>query len=237
MNCILLEQYDFTDESLSHVRLTGRRREHVVSVCRAKCGEELRVGIVGGLMGKGIVTVLNDSVVEMNVVCNENPPEPLPVTLFIALPRPKSLRKAIETATTLGVKRITIMESWRVEKSYWSSPLLYPQNLRIHMIHALEQARDTILPQIMVRRRFKPFVEDEIPDLITGTRALLSHPYDSPPCPHEIGVPTVVAIGPEGGFIPYEVDLLKQQGFEPVSLGERILRVEQAIPVLLGKLY
>lgn len=38
----------------------------------------------------------------------------------------------------------------------------------------------------------------------------------------------VVAIGPEGGFDPLEVEQFIRQGFQPVSLGSRILRTETA---------
>lgn len=45
-----------------------------------------------------------------------------------------------------------------------------------------------------------------------------------------------LAIGSEVGFIDSEVELLCKQGFF-ITLGERILRVEHAIPAILGKLY
>jgi 16S rRNA (uracil1498-N3)-methyltransferase len=44
-------------------------------------------------------------------------------------------------------------------------------------------------------------------------------------------------IGPEGGFIPYEVEHLAAAGCEAVSLGPRILRVENALSTLLGRLF
>ena len=47
----------------------------------------------------------------------------------------------------------------------------------------------------------------------------------------------VIAIGPEGGWIPYEVDLLAKAGLQPVQLGERILRVETAVTALLSRIF
>jgi 16S rRNA U1498 N3-methylase RsmE len=46
-----------------------------------------------------------------------------------------------------------------------------------------------------------------------------------------------LAIGPEGGFIPYEVEKLFGCGFNAVHMGERILNVETAVPALIARLY
>ena len=45
-----------------------------------------------------------------------------------------------------------------------------------------------------------------------------------------------LAIGPEGGWVPFELELLAAQGFRPVSLGPRVLRVETVVPFLVGML-
>ena len=114
--------------------------------------------------------------------------------------------------------------------------MLAPATTRDFLLQGLEQARDTVLPEVNCHRRFKPFAEDLLPSLTAGKQALVAHPGDHPPCPRQVNGPTLVAIGPEGGFIPYEVDKLREAGCEPISLGPRILRVETALTSLLGRL-
>jgi 16S rRNA (uracil1498-N3)-methyltransferase len=237
VNLVLLFEPDFIDAAHARVRLTGRRKEHVLSVCRAVAGDSLRVGLLGGKMGLGRIETITESHIEMSVTLDAPPPEPLPLTLILALPRPKALKRCIETVAAMGVKKIFIIQSWRVEKSYWESPALSENILREHMLLGLEQACDTILPTIELRKRFKPFVEDDVPELVKGTLALAAHPASEKTCPHACRGPITLAVGPEGGFIPYEIDLLQKQGFEAVSLGKRILRVEHAVPALIGKLF
>jgi 16S rRNA (uracil1498-N3)-methyltransferase len=47
-------------------------------------------------------------------------------------------------------------------------------------------------------------------------------------------VSVIVAIGPEGGFDPLEVQNFSEHGFQPVSLGSRILRTETASIAILA---
>ncbi|WP_298035885.1 16S rRNA (uracil(1498)-N(3))-methyltransferase [uncultured Desulfuromonas sp.] len=236
MNLILLFEEDFLPDG-RQVRLTGRRLEHVRTVHRAKTGDELTVGLLGGRIGSGRVLRLDKEALEMEVALDRDPPPPLPLTLLLALPRPKVLRRTLQTAASMGVKRIVLLNAYRVEKSYWQSPMLGEEALREQLVLGLEQARDTALPEIELRPRFKPFVEDELPALAGGTRALVAHPAAAGPCPRASEEPVTLAIGPEGGFIPYEVEKLSECGFAPVTLGERILRVEAAVPALLSRLF
>ena len=236
MNCILLFESDFVDAQKSIVRVCGRRKNHIETVFRAIPGKEYKVGLLNGQLGSGKVLCVDSEKLEMETTLNQAPPAVIPLTLIMALCRPKSLKKSIEVATSLGIKTIFVIESWRVEKSYWTSPLLEPDRLLEHVYLGLEQAKDTVPPKIEFRKRFKPFVEDELPHIIKGTRPLVAHPYNGIPCPHQLNSAITLAIGPEGGFIPYEIELLAAQGFESVTLGDRILRVEYAIPALVGRL-
>jgi 16S rRNA (uracil1498-N3)-methyltransferase len=236
MNCILLEPRDFCDDNNRLARLTGRRYKHCTEVIRCKEGDRVKIGLIDGQLGSGTIRRIDENSIELEVILSENPPPPLPMTLIIALPRPKSLKKSIEAASSLGIKKIFIIESWRVEKSYWSSPVLSAEVLRRHMLLGLEQARDTVVPHIEIRRRFKPFAEDELPELIKGTQPFVAHPYGAQPCPDDVEQPVVLIIGPEGGFIQYEIDLLQKIGCTPIVLGQRILRIETAIAAFTGRL-
>jgi RsmE family RNA methyltransferase len=124
-----------------------------------------------------------------------------------------------------------------VEKSYWQSPVLDSDALQEQLVLGLEQARDTMLPEALLRPLFKPFVEDELPGLIKGSLPLVAHPVASVLCPRDVKSAVTLAIGPEGGFIPYEIEKLVACGFTVVQMGERILSVETAVPALISRLY
>ena len=234
MNLILLFDEDFVSPGVAQLR--GRRLAHVTSVHRAAIGDSLTVGVVDGRIGTGVVTRL-DEMLELQVTLDRDPPAPLPLTLVLALPRPKVLNRVIASATSLGVKRIVLVNAWRVEKSYWKSPRLSEENLLAQRVLGLEQARDTLLPTIELRRLFRPFVEDELPSLTRGTLALVAHPIAGRECPRAVTQPVTLAIGPEGGFIAQEIESLQSIGFEAVSLGERVLRVETAVAALIARLF
>src|SRR6267154_4034113 len=106
----------------------------------------------------------------------EPPPERPGVDLLLAIPRPKALRKVLPAVASLGVYRVVLVNAARVEKSYVDSSVLRLDSMRELLIVGLEQARDTRLPEVLVRERFRPFVEDELDALWPGTGRLVAHP-------------------------------------------------------------
>jgi RsmE family RNA methyltransferase len=235
MNLLLLEEADFI--AADRVVLRDRRLTHMQEVHRSEVGDSLRVGRINGLMGTAELLRLEAGEAELSVSFDQPPPAKLPLTLVLALPRPKMLRRVFQTVATMGVSKVILVNSYRVEKSFWQTPFLEPEAIRENLILGLEQARDTVLPEIIIEKRFKPFVEDRLPAITEGTLGLVGHPGHYPPCPRALSEPVTLAIGPEGGWIPYEIDLLAKSGLQPVQLGERILRVETAVTALLARLF
>jgi len=236
MNLILLHQNEIADSS-GLVRLQGRRFQHVLDVHRARVGDELCIGVLNGRIGTGKVVRLDRTILEMEVRLERMPPTALPLTLVLALPRPKVLRRVLRSVSSLGAKRIILLNAARVEKSYWQSPFLEQDAMNEQLMLGLEQARDTVLSTVRLCRLFKPFVEDELPGIMAGSAGLVAHPYASEPCPRDMQGPVTLAIGPEGGFIPYEIELLAACGFQVVRMGERILSTETAVPALIARLF
>ena len=245
MNLMLIAPTDLTSPDVDtakpfDVHISDKRRlRHLHEVHRATVGDTFSMGLLNGAMGRGTLLALSQTQAHFFLTLDTPPPPPLPLTLVLALPRPRMLARTLENIAALGVKRVTLLHTRRVEKSYWQSPELKRDKIDQHLWLGLEQACDTRWPTVSLAPLFKPFVEDCLPALLQGKRGLLAHPHTQTACPRGLTLHehTVLAIGPEGGFIPYEVAQLTAAGLTPVHLGPRILRVETAVVALLSRLY
>ncbi len=239
MNLLLLEDSDFDPAAGSGVRavVRGERLRHVRKVLRAKVGDTLEVGRLGGGIGRGRIVELNrEQVVLEPGPLDREPPPPLPVTLVLALPRPKFVGRILQAAAAMGVKRILLVHTARVEKSYWRSSVMRPESLRRHLMLGLAQARDTVLPEIECLRGSRDLT-DALPGLVQDhEQVLVADASGSEPCPLGVDDPTALLVGPEGGFLDEELDRFTTAGARVVSLGPRALRVEQAVVALLSRL-
>ncbi len=232
MNLLLLAPDEIGPDG--QARLTGRRHLHAREVLRVQAGETLKVGVRGQRCGHATVLTQGDEGLLLQVTLDAEPPPRPGIDVILAIPRPKALKRVIPALASLGVDRVILINAARVEKSYFDSKVLDRAFLDGLIDLGLEQARDTVPPTIELRERFKPFIEDELNTFGPSLR-LVPHPIATSvlrPVPREQRV--VLAIGPDGGWVPFEIDLLVKHGFTPVSLGARILRVEVAVPSVIG---
>lgn len=235
MNLVLLFKDDFV--SPQQVRLSDRRFTHIKQIHKAKMGDTLAIGLLNDKTGTGLITLIDSTSVTMNITLDAPPPPPLPLTLVLALPRPNMLKRSLQTCATMGVKKIILLHSARVEKSFWQTPQLNDDNIHMNLVLGLEQAKDTVMPDIVFEKNFTKFLQERAPALCENSLPLVAHPKASSACPSDLNKETTLFIGPEGGFIDSEVEELTGIGCKSIHLGERILRVETAIPVLLAKLF
>ena len=233
MNMLLLENEDFFAPGKAVVR--GRRFDRLRDFIHIAEGKELKAGVRNKGCGKAVVVGISAGEAEVTYTPLSPPPAPLPLTLIMALQRPQTFEKVLHGAVSLGVKKIHFIHTFKVEKSYWQSSRLLPENLRDEITLALEQAADPVEPELFFHRRFKPFAEDELENIAAGTLRFFGDPAGDAPVPVR-GTPLTLALGPEGGFTAYETETLKCHNFKGIATGERILRTEFALAALLGKL-
>ena len=207
-----------------HVILTGTEAHHLIHVMRAK--PELRVTLFDGSGGEfdAVVRRVGRSEVELAVLGRREVDRELPLTLTlgVALPKGERQRWLVEKAVELGVGCLVPLETARGVAQPVENAL---ERLRRAVIEASKQCGRNRLMEIAEPRGWDAFLTDT-----AGVACrLLAHPgpsgADIRPRP---GEPVAIGIGPEGGFTDDEVARATAAGWQPVSLGPRILRVETA---------
>jgi RsmE family RNA methyltransferase len=137
----------------------------------------------------------------------------------------------------LGVGQIMLTNAERVERNYFDTHVITEACYRPLLIEGLQQARDTWLPTVSVHKQFKVLIEDDLASLFPGSRRLVAHPG----CGNrDAGVTTarqdervLLAVGPEGGWNAFELQLLSAHGFQAFDMGGRTLRTDTACIALL----
>ena len=235
MNLILIEPEELGEDGRAVLR--GHRARHVREVLAAAPGDRLCVGLLDGPLGKGEVEASSADEVRLRCTFADAPPPRSSVDLLLALPRPKVLRRLFRSVATLGVDRLLLANAWKTERNYFDTHFLRPEVYRGLLFEGLEQARDTRLPRVSVHKRLRVLVEDELEGLSPDTLRLVAHPGASSRLRDRIRPGTtqrcLLAVGPEGGWIDREVEMLGRVGFQPVSMGPRILSSDLACVALL----
>ncbi len=238
MNLIILEAPEV--ETDQRAVLTGDRARHVRKVLKAEPGLSLRIGLLNGPLGTGTVESVERNEVVVRCEFQAEPPGPR-IDLILAMPRPKVMKRLWAQLAALGVERIVLLRAEKVERFYFDSHVLESACYHPLLVEGLQQACCTHLPEVMIRPLFKPFVEDELEGLFGSHVKLLADPSGDKRLADFFPVPEqseriVLAIGPEGGWTKYEIELLQAHGFQLFGMGGRILRTDTATIGLLSML-
>lgn len=236
MNLLLVERHELDPDG--RARLSDRRAHHAHAVLHATAGQVLDAGLVDGPLGSATVEACTPDELVVRATFDREAPAALDV-LLLAVPRPKVLLRMLAHAAALGFRRIVLFRSWRVDKSHLDSTAMDPAVQREHLLLGLEQARRTRLPHVDFFPLFKPMAQDALPGLGLPAQRFVAHPRAETGTAElslARGAPFALALGPDGGFLPYEVELLAAAGFTPIHCGPHPLRTESALSVLTGQL-
>ncbi|MBD3382641.1 MAG: RsmE family RNA methyltransferase [candidate division Zixibacteria bacterium] len=245
MNLVILTEADLCADNL--YRLTDSRAEHIHRILKLKAGDKLSAGLVNGPSATAEIRQVDRTAVELYCDFKNSRPVNLQkpeIDIICALPRPQTLKKVLQTSASMAVRKLYLIRANRVEKSYFDSPLLEKQNYTRFLIEGLSQGGFTRLPEVSIHHRFRPFFEDLLPEIESAQKdnplCLCPHPEvpkqlcDSlKPLPSRV----IASIGPEGGWVPFELELMQTQGFQLIRMGPWILRVENALVAVIAQVF
>ncbi|MGE3509745.1 MAG: RsmE family RNA methyltransferase [Vicinamibacterales bacterium] len=234
MNLLLLELHELSADG--HVTLRDGRAAHLRTTLHASPGHRARVGIVDGPKGTGVVTAIEDNAVSLRCAFEPATADVPPVDLLLAVPRPKVLKRLWAQLASLGVGRIILTNAARVERPYFDSHVLDAATYRPLLVEGLQQAQDTRLPLVSIHRRFRVLIEDELDALSDTQTRLVADPSADRHVRDVALVPdgrVLLAVGPEGGWSRFELELLARHRFTTIGMGARTLRSDTACIALL----
>lgn len=227
---------DPSDVQNELLTITGPEVNHIRNVMRLKPGEEISVSIGGD--GKeyryGIESYTEDSVLcRLRFVKDKEVELPVKVLLFQGLPKADKMDLIVQKAVELGAAEIIPVSMERcVVKLDAGKAAKKTARWQTIAESAASQSRRSMIPRVLAPMSMREAVEYAKEQ--TEVRVI---PYELQEDDGSVkqyleslkeGQSVSIFIGPEGGFTPAEVELAKEAGIRPISLGRRILRTETA---------
>ena len=242
MNLIIVENSDSIGGG--RFRLGGERAEHIFKVLKSAIADELRVGMLDGGRGVGVVEAVSKAEVILKCEFSEEvESSSVGIDLICALPRQQTVKKVLHSAAAMGVGRVFFVRANRVEKSYFDASIFDGDGVRRFLIEGLSQGGRTKMPVVSVHRSFKKFFADELAGIeksAGGYDVKLLAELSTEKMVSEFdlraGKRVLIVIGPEGGWVDFEVGLMEGIGFEKFFLGHWTLRVENAVVAAIGQI-
>ncbi|TWT57596.1 Ribosomal RNA small subunit methyltransferase E [Thalassoglobus neptunius] len=220
------------------ITLDGPEAHHLATVLRQKTGNEVELFDGLGTSASGqLIEVAKRSVrIRLLSAPAKSAERPTTLTLAVAPPKRDRLQWLVEKATELGVDRFVPLLTER--------SVVKPRPGKLERLTgtAIEACKQSGRNQLM---EIAPTTS--LPELLQQSKAEHSHlmfgdvpekqerSHRAPILPENVSS-IIVCIGPEGGFSPDELQLLRDSEARPISISSNILRVETAAIALAAVL-
>lgn len=149
-----------------------------------------------------------------------NTESPIRITLALGISKPDATEDAVRMASEIGIAHFILFTARRSVVKWESSKFQKKlDRLRAISREACEVAFRTNLPTFEVLADLSAVLTQHPEALVLSELDNVETPFP------KITAPTTLVIGPEGGWDPRELALIKN----PITLGPRVLRVNTAV--------
>lgn len=207
--------------------LTGAHAAHLSRVLRVQVGQEFDV-VCGEAVRRGTVVHVGDRRVEFALGEEMAAKVSAPIALLLAVFKFDRMEWAIEKCTELDVASIVPFIARRTEKHLAQAAVRRAERWRRIAREVSQQSRRTTVPEIADPLKLPEALQtaSELRIVLTETEkeVRLSEVLSDLPDVRSLAL----AVGPEGGWTPEELQLFADAGWQSASLGSTILRAETA---------
>lgn len=208
--------------------LRGEQAAHLIRVLRAQTGTECDM-VAGDRVWRAVIAGVTGDTVRFTLLSEVEADSALPVTVLLSVFKFDRMEWVIEKATELGVERIVPMIARRSEKHLAQAAQARVERWRRIAREAAKQSRRSDIPAVDDVAPLKSAVHIQPADglsLLLAEQERATTLYAA--MQHFEKTAIHCAVGPEGGWTAEEEALFAAEGWQPVSLGPRILRAETA---------
>jgi len=234
-----MSQHVFFHEELqldsAQLNLPQDEAFHLAKVLRLKVGDAIAIINGGGISAEARIERIamhgRSCEASCEIISARQIPPPCPaLRLYVAPPKGRNMDLLLKEATELGVSRITPI----ICKYSVSKPDEGKEGWRQHLIVACKQSRNPWLPRIDAPISFEAVLEQGKELNFLGAVPRGGAREAMPDLEYARKNGAALWIGPEGGFSQEEENALLSKNAVPITVGNWILRVETAVPALLG---
>jgi 16S rRNA (uracil1498-N3)-methyltransferase len=211
--------------------LTGEHAAHLARVLRAQVGQQFDIATPNGVR-RGAISAVDPERVEFDLGETVSIEAEGRITILLSIFKFDRYEWAVEKLVELGVAEVVPLIAQRSEKHLVTAARKRVKRWRRIALAAAEQARRGTPPEIT-----EPTAMREALELGGDARIVLVEPgVEEEPAPPlaktmselQSAGSMALAIGPEGGWTPREVEAFRARGWKAASLGPTVLRVETA---------
>jgi 16S rRNA (uracil1498-N3)-methyltransferase len=208
-----------------HAALLGEHADHLIRVLRVRVGQEFDI-VTGEAVRRGQIRSLTSDRVEFELSEEIAAGAAVEITLVLSVFKFDRMEWAIEKCTELGVARIVPLIARRTDSHLATASAKRAERWRRIARQAAEQSRRSAPPQID-----DPIKLSQAASLKAALRIVLAESEEQTLLRDVVkaeAAEVLLAVGPEGGWTPDELQSFQQARWISASLGNTILRAETA---------
>lgn len=209
-----------------HAEIAGDDARHLTQVLRIEPGQIFEISDNVSAYLAQVEIARKAQVVFRVLETLPAPPPEIPVHLLVALIKFDRLELLLEKATELGVSSVQFIKAERSEKGLDKAAEKRIERWRRIAVEASQQSRRLHLPILHEPVRLRDALQTN-----ATRRLFLDEDRTGQPLLETVNTDAesvALMVGPEGGWPDHERAEARAAGWQPVSLGDHILRAETA---------